>query len=106
MHRHIFHDHIENEIAAFADSIWVKDDVAAALLNNLFHDCQAKSNSFIVHLCRALEFAKLREKQWLVRCINTYSWVFDMYNYAAFSIVIAREYFDVARWRKLKRIFY
>ena len=54
MHRHVFHDHVENEIAAFADSIWLKDDAAAALLNNLFHDCQAKSNTFIVHLCRAL----------------------------------------------------
>lgn len=54
MHRHVFHDHVENEIAAFADSIWLKDDAAAALLNNLFHDCKAKSNPFIVHLCRAL----------------------------------------------------
>ena len=52
------HLHCETEHASFVDSPRVDTNITTARFNYLFDHCEAKTDSFTVHLCRPLKLAE------------------------------------------------
>ena len=63
------HFHRESKDTALIDALGENVKFAAIFLDQRFGDHEAKPDSFMVHLCRAEQLAKLVAKLWdLFRC--------------------------------------
>ena len=97
------HLHSETEHASFVGSPGVDTNSPIARFDYLFDHFEAKTYSFIVHLCRTLKLAEAGEELGHVFASNTCSRVLHIHHKQ--SVRIVSLYTHKAMHRKFERIF-
>ena len=100
----LLHLHIKDKYGAMSNTIWYSRDSSSALLDNLLHDCQAKSDSIMVYVSRSMKLSKSWEKLRQVFSVYSSARVSNLTGQKFLNTVIVDSDVNTALESKLQRV--